>query len=149
MGGDLVSYCVVLSRVWLCDPMDCRLLCPQNFPLCPWILERVAIPTPGNSPDQATEPTSPPSPALAGGFLITVPPGKHSTGNLRELTLLQIKCVRIELNWPCQRIAGGVGAGGETPTHLVSETCKNKGGEGNGTPRQYSCLENPMDGGAW
>ena len=22
-------------------------------------------------------------------------------------------------------------------------------GEGNGNPRQYSCLENPMDGGAW
>ena len=22
-------------------------------------------------------------------------------------------------------------------------------GEGNGTPRQYSCLENPMDEGAW
>ena len=22
-------------------------------------------------------------------------------------------------------------------------------GEGNGTPIQYSCLENPMDGGAW
>ena len=24
-----------------------------------------------------------------------------------------------------------------------------KFGEGNGTPLQYSCLENPMDGGAW
>ena len=24
-----------------------------------------------------------------------------------------------------------------------------KGGEGNGTPLQYSCLENPMDRGAW
>ena len=24
-----------------------------------------------------------------------------------------------------------------------------KVGEGNGTPLQYSCLENPMDGGAW
>ena len=24
-----------------------------------------------------------------------------------------------------------------------------KKGEGNGTPLQYSCLENPMDGGAW
>ena len=24
-----------------------------------------------------------------------------------------------------------------------------KYGEGNGTPLQYSCLENPMDGGAW
>ena len=23
------------------------------------------------------------------------------------------------------------------------------GGEGNGTPLQYSCLENPMDGGTW
>ena len=23
------------------------------------------------------------------------------------------------------------------------------GGEGNDTPLQYSCLENPMDGGAW
>ena len=23
------------------------------------------------------------------------------------------------------------------------------GREGNGTPLQYSCLENPMDGGAW
>ena len=22
-------------------------------------------------------------------------------------------------------------------------------GEGNGNPRQYSCLDNPMDGGAW
>ena len=22
-------------------------------------------------------------------------------------------------------------------------------GEGNGTPLQYSCLENPMDGGVW
>ena len=24
-----------------------------------------------------------------------------------------------------------------------------KSGEDNGTPLQYSCLENPMDGGAW
>ena len=27
--------------------------------------------------------------------------------------------------------------------------CLLKCGEGNGTPLQYSCLENPMDGGAW
>ena len=26
---------------------------------------------------------------------------------------------------------------------------KKKNGEGNGIPLQYSCLENPMDGGAW
>ena len=27
--------------------------------------------------------------------------------------------------------------------------CSNELGEGNGTPLQYSCLDNPMDGGAW
>ena len=27
--------------------------------------------------------------------------------------------------------------------------CHLTSGEGNGTPLQYSCLENPMDGGAW
>ena len=27
--------------------------------------------------------------------------------------------------------------------------CITDSGEGNGTPLQYSCLENPMDGGAW
>ena len=32
----------------------------------------------------------------------------------------------------------------EDKTSLVLAT-----GEGNGTPLQYSCLENPMDGGAW
>ena len=26
---------------------------------------------------------------------------------------------------------------------------RDSGGEGNGTPLQYSCLENPMDGGTW
>ena len=27
--------------------------------------------------------------------------------------------------------------------------CSDQNGEGNGTPLQYFCLENPMDGGAW
>ena len=40
----------------------------------------------------------------------------------------------------------------QTPTLLeitfLSDRCI-QFGEGNGTPLQYSCLENPMDGGAW
>ena len=32
-------------------------------------------------------------------------------------------------------------------TYLMHVSLSN--GEGNGTPLQYSCLENPMDGGAW
>ena len=31
---------------------------------------------------------------------------------------------------------------------LIQDSAKGSG-EGNGTPLQYSCLENPMDGGAW
>ena len=33
------------------------------------------------------------------------------------------------------------------PAYLTYMQCSS--GEGNGTPLQYSCLENPMDGGAW
>ena len=32
---------------------------------------------------------------------------------------------------------------------IVESNRKGKTGEGNGTPLQYCCLENPMDGGAW
>ena len=31
----------------------------------------------------------------------------------------------------------------------ISYLLRPRGGEGNGTPLQYSCLENPMDRGAW
>ena len=31
----------------------------------------------------------------------------------------------------------------------VSISLNTHSGEGNGTPLQYCCLENPMDGGAW
>ena len=34
------------------------------------------FPTPGDLPNPGTEPTSPASPALAGGFFTTEPPGK-------------------------------------------------------------------------
>ena len=33
--------------------------------------------------------------------------------------------------------------------HKKSRLIANLSGEGNGNPLQYSCLENPVDGGAW
>ena len=33
--------------------------------------------------------------------------------------------------------------------HHYTQSLEHISGEGNGTPLQYSCLENPMDGGAW
>ena len=42
---------------------------------------------------------------------------------------------------------------GQIPKHVFCDRLiavfYGKCGEGNGTPLQYSCLENPMDGGAW
>ena len=32
---------------------------------------------------------------------------------------------------------------------IINRKARQKIGEGNGTPLQYSCLENPMNGGAW
>ena len=37
----------------------------------------------------------------------------------------------------------------QMPTALGNLISSPGNGEGNGTPLQYSCLENPMDGGAW
>ena len=37
----------------------------------------------------------------------------------------------------------------ETKALENNELCYCMIGEGNGTPLQYYCLENPMDGGAW
>ena len=38
---------------------------------------------------------------------------------------------------------------GPLPTHQQFRSSSRPNGEGNGNPLQYSCLENPMDGGAW
>ena len=37
----------------------------------------------------------------------------------------------------------------ELPSSIILLATKATFGESNGTPLQYSCLENPMDGGAW
>ena len=35
------------------------------------------------------------------------------------------------------------------PVNIKYSNTKENNGEDNGTPLQYSCLENPMDGGTW
>ena len=46
------------------------------------------------------------------------------------------------------------GSDGKAPAYNVGDPGSNPGsgrspGGGNGNPIQYSCLDNPMDGGAW
>ena len=37
----------------------------------------------------------------------------------------------------------------DDPNQIKCQAFSVNSGEGNGTPLQYSCLENPTDGGAW
>ena len=46
-----------------------------------------------------------------------------------------------------RRIKGGIKRRETDPASNQFPKCSPR--EGNGTPLQYSCLENPMDGGAW
>ena len=52
------------------------------------------------------------------------------------------------------RDVGDYGSDGEESAHSAGDVGSTPGsgrspGEGNGNPLQYSCLENPMDRGAW
>ena len=71
-----------LSHVRLCDPMDCNLPGSSvHAILQARILAWVVIPPPGNLPNPGIEPTSLASPALAGIFFTTEPPGKLILNN--------------------------------------------------------------------
>ena len=85
-------------------------------------------PPPEDLPNPGIEPLSLTPLALAGRFCTTAPPGKYHitcTINSRPFYLKHL--------W----------------TFDIAATSISGFGEGNGTPLQYSCLENPMDKGAW
>ena len=65
------------SSSTLCEPMDSSLPGSSVHGIFQArILEWIAIPPPGNLPDPGIESTCPASPALAGGFFTTIPPGE-------------------------------------------------------------------------
>ena len=82
------------------------------------------FPSPGDLPNPGIEPASP---TLQADSLPSESPGKPHI----HVGLVQLKT----------RYGYYTGWGFHPSFHLY--------GEGNGTPRQDSCLENPMDGGAW
>ena len=56
----------------------------------------------------------------------------------------------IEFHVFWQQTLDGQGSNHQTCEYIFfQETPRDASGEGSGTPLQYSCLENPMDGGAW
>ena len=57
------------------------------------------------------------------------------------LYFLSFSCGAVEKNLPAN-----AGDARDNSSNFWIRSCP---GEGNGNPLQYSCLENPMDGGAW
>ena len=106
--------------------------------------------SPGGFPDPGIEPLSP---ALAGGFFTTEPPGKPSvpsddiTPAVSKFSQNAVCCSFLCFDFPG-------GSDGKASAYNAGDPGSIPGsgrspGVENGNPLQYSCLENPMDGGAW
>ena len=68
-----------LSRVWLCDSMDCSLPGSSQTIIWwnwKWNWSGLLFPSPGDLPDPGIKPTSSETPAFPGRFFITEPPWK-------------------------------------------------------------------------
>ena len=110
-------------------------------------------PPPGDLPNPGIEPRSP---TLQVDSLLSDSPGKHKNSGVGSLSLLQGIFPNQESNLDllhCRQILNQLSyQGSPNFSYLVLIflfSCLGWCGEGNGTPLQYSCLENPMDGGAW
>ena len=87
------------------------------------------FPSPGDLPEPGIEPGFP---ALEADALTSQPPCKLSLLSIHFPGGSEVKASASNAG-----DLGSIPGSGRSP------------GEGNGNPLQYSCLENPMDGGAW
>ena len=102
-------------------------------------------PPPGDLSNPGIEPASLTSPALAGGFFTTTPPGKP--------LLVEVQCLFSYLGWSLQNpywMGFPGGSVGKESTWNVGDLGSIPGlgrwpGEGNSYPLQYSGLEKSMD----
>ena len=113
--------------------------------------------SPGDLPDPRIEPISP---GLVGGFFTTEPSGKSQRDREKSqiqkaskalvyLVNHQVDSLDLFLSW-ASLVAQMVKASAYNAGDLGSIPGSGRFlGEGNGSPLQYSCLENPMDREAW
>ena len=126
------------------------------------------FPSPGHLPKPGVEPRSP---ALQADSLLSEPPGKPLVPeyvvhfvNLTSIPSLSLRQSKIHLTSFSKKFHNK--RGWTTIFLLVNHSVSKESacsagdlgsipglerspGEGNGNPLQYSCLENPMDRGAW
>ena len=111
----------------------------------------LSCPPPGDLPDPGLETSSPVSPALVDGFFTTETPGKpHSTSTL--LNYFPHILSFLASIQPSPSDTNDEEAARQCRRHkrrgsIPGLERSTRGGQGN--PLQYSCLENPMNRGAW
>ena len=74
------------------------------------------------------------------------------TALISHVSKVMLKFLQARLQQYMNRELSGIQAGfrkSKGTKDQISNICSIIDGEGNGNPLQYSCLENPMDGGAW
>ena len=137
---------VAQSCPTFCDPMDCSLPAPpcmgfsrQEY----W--SGLPFPSPGDLPDPGFEPWSP---ALQADTLPSELPGKSPVAQMSH------HACQISFIWNQTLYYFPGGSDGKASAYSAGDLGSNPGsggspGEGNDNPLQYSCLENPMHGGAW
>ena len=131
---------VAQSCPTLCDPWTVAHQAPPSMGFsrqeC-W--SGLPFPSPGDLPNPGIEPRSP---ALEADALTFEPPGKPFLGHSKpksQICSIWVSQVALEVKNPpaSEGDADSIPRSGRSP----------EGGHGN--PLQYSCLENPMDSGAW
>ena len=151
---------VAQSHLALCDPLDCSHLAPLSLEFSRWeywsglpFLSPRDLPNPGIKHG---------SPTWQADSLPSEPPGKPQYRDFLSLFLASIFTLNSVISF-LKPVRPGVSIwvldiqhgpawslaqlqAGRMGTHGVLFLYY---GEGNGTPLQSSCLENPMDGGAW
>ena len=133
------------SCLTLCDPMDSSLTGSSVHGIL-WqeYWSGLSCPPPGDLPHPGTEPTSLIAPALAGGFFTTSAAREVPYVNQVQWNLLGLTWEGLSFPSGSDRKASAYNAG--DPGSIPGS---GKSPEVNSNPLQYSCLENPMDGGAW
>ena len=135
----------MISHIWLFIPWTVAHQAPLSMELSRqeyW--SGLPFPSPGDFSDPGIEVMSLASPALAGGFLTTEPPGKLTYTCNSSLFVYMFLYIYM-LPWWLSSKRSACSAGDVGPA--ISGSGRSPG-ERNGNPLQYSCLGNSMDWGA-
>ena len=137
-----VSLCVTLWTVAPQTPLSKGFSRQEHWSELP-------CPPPGDLSNPGIQPKFLASSALADKFFTTVPPGKPIYIHICNMNTMAPHSSTLAWKIPWMEEPGRLQSMGSLRVGHDWATSLSCIGEGNGNPLQYSCLENPRDGGFW